>query len=227
MEINMPKYIEPKVDLDVFTCPYCAVTSQQEWEHIDIFRDSDDKIQVTGYDISELRNLSDENQSGICTSWCLHCGKAALWESEKIVYPLTGIFPPPHEDLPEDIKGIYNEAGSIANTSPRAACALFRVAIEMLLNHIGKKGNINDNIKKLVQEGLHPKFQKILDILRVTGNNAVHPGIIKFDDITSIASFYDWINMVTDILITQPAEIERIYDSLPEKDRKVIEKRDN
>ena len=221
MEINMSKYIEPKEDLDVFTCPYCAVTSQQEWAHIDITSDYTDRIQVTGYD------MSDEDQSGIYTSWCLNCEKAALWESQKIVYPLTGIFPPPHEDLPEDIKEIYKEAGSIANTSPRAACALFRVAIEMLLNHIGKEGNINDNIKKLVEEGLHPKFQKILDILRVTGNNAVHSGTIKFDDRTPIVSFYEWINMVTDILITKPAEIERIYNNLPEKDKQAIEKRDN
>lgn len=220
----MPKYIEPKLDLEVFTCPYCGVTSQQEWAHVDIMGGYEDRIQVTGYDMSDL---SDKDQSGIYTSWCLHCEKATLWESQKIVYPLTGIFPPPHEDLPEDIKEIYNEAGSIANTSPRAACALFRVAIEMLLNHIGKEGNINGNIKKLVKEGLHPKFQKILDILRVTGNNAVHPGIIEFDKKTPIASFYEWINMVTDILITQPAEIDRIYDNLPEKDREAIENRDN
>ena len=145
----MPKYIEPKENLDVFTCPYCAVTSQQEWAHIDIYPEYiEDRIQVTSYDI--------DTESGIYTSWCLHCEKAALWESGKIVYPLTGIFPPPHEDLPEDIKEIYNEAGSIANTSPRAACALFRVAIEMLLNHISKEGNINNNIKKLVEEGVLP-----------------------------------------------------------------------
>lgn len=71
------------------------------------------------------------------------------------------------------------------------------------------------------------QFQKILDILRVTGNNAVHPGIINFDDKTPIVSFYEWINIVTDILITQPAEIERVYDNLPEKDKHAIGKRDN
>ena len=219
----MPKYIEPELELDVFTCPYCGVTSQQKWAHIDIDTDSVEReIEIIGSYMEE-----GEVWSGIFTSWCLHCNKATLWESEKIVYPLTGIFPPPHEDLPEDIKEIYNEAGSIANISPRAACALFRVAIEMLLNHIGKKGNINDNIKKLVKEGLHPKFQKILDILRVTGNNAAHPGVIEFDEKTPIVSFYEWINMVTDILITQPAEIDRIYDNLPEKNKKAIENRDN
>ena len=219
----MPKYIEPKLDLDAFTCPYCGVTSQQKWAHIDIDTDSVEReIEIIGSYMEE-----DEVWSGIFTSWCLHCKQAALWKETKIVYPLIGSFPPPHENLPEDIKEIYNEAGSIANTSPRAACALFRVAIEMLLNHIGKEGNINDNIKKLVKEGLHPKFQKILDILRVTGNNAVHPGVIEFDEKTPIVSFYEWINMVTYILITQPAEIDSIYDNLPEKDKKAIENRDN
>ena len=219
----MPKYITPEVGLPVFTCPYCSVTSQQEWAHIEFDIDyTEDRVQVTGgyYD-------KGQKWGGIYTSWCTHCEKAALWDSTKIVYPVSGIFPPPHEDLPEDIKEIYNEAGSIANTSPRAASALFRVAIEMLLNHIGKKGDINENIKKLVAEGLHPKFQKILDILRVIGNNAVHPGEIKFDDKTPIALFYEWINIVTDILITKPAEIERIYDSLPETSKQAIEKRDN
>ena len=219
----MPKYIEPKYDSQTFTCPHCKITSQQKWAHIQIETEEfENNFAITPY-VEE----AEIGEPAIYTSWCLHCREASLWESEKIVYPPTGIFPPPHEDLPEDIKEIYNEAGSIANISPRAACALFRVAIEMLLNHIGKEGNINNNIKKLVQEGLHPKFQKILDILRVTGNNAVHPGTINFDDTTSIVSFYEWINMVTDILITQPAEIERIYDNLPEKDKEAIEKRDN
>lgn len=219
----MLKYIKPEVGLPVFTCPYCAITSQQEWGHIQFCSEYiEDRVQVTGehYD-------AGEKWDGIYTSWCINCEKATLWESRKIVYPSTGIFPSPHEDLPQEIKEIYNEACSIANNSPRSACALFRLAIEMLLNHIGKEGTINNNIKKLVEEGLNPKVQKILDILRVTGNNAVHPGVIEFNDETPIIAFSDWINMVTDILITQPAKIERVYNNLPEKDKNAIGKRDN
>ena len=96
----------------------------------------------------------------------------------------------------------------------------------MLLEYRGKTGNLNTNIKNLVKEGIGQQIQQALDIVRVTGNHAVHPGEIIFDDATDVQALFNLINMVAVILITQPKQIQEIYDNLPEKDKKEIAKRD-
>ncbi len=96
--------------------------------------------------------------------------------------------PPPNDDLNEDIKVLYLEASSILVDSPKGATALLRLALQKLLKQVGKSGkNINNDIKALVAEGMSPKIQQALDLLRVIGNNAVHPGQINLDDNTEIA----------------------------------------
>ena len=42
----------------------------------------------------------------------------------------------PNVDMPESVKQLYNEAGTIYNKSPRAACALLRLAIDRLCNEL-------------------------------------------------------------------------------------------
>lgn len=46
--------------------------------------------------------------------------------------------PPPSDDVPVNIKKIYNEAGPILNDSQRAYGALIRLALELLLKVIIK-----------------------------------------------------------------------------------------
>ena len=120
----------------------------------------------------------------------------------------------------------YDEMSTEPSQSPRAACALLRLAIEKLLKHIGEKGNINEMIKNLVESGLDKRAQKALDIVRVTGNNAVHPGEIDFDDSNSVSSLFELINFIADELITRPKEIDEIFDRLPESAREGIKRRD-
>ena len=128
--------------------------------------------------------------------------------------------------MPDTVKELYDEAASIANQSPRAASALLRLAIEKLLEHLGEKGNFNDGIKNLVKKGLDTRVQQALDIVRVTGNHAVHAGVIDFDDTTNVQTLFELINVIADTLITQSNRIKEMYDNLPEKDLKAIEKRD-
>ena len=207
----MSQYYLPKHRSSSFHCLYCHVYAGQVW--CDISR-------------PEGTLLSIRNEY-LHASYCSHCGVPTLWLDEKIIYPNTGEFPLPNSDLPDDVKKIYAEAAAIAQQSPRAACALLRLAVQMLLEHLGEKGTINDGIKNLVNKGLDPQIQQALDTLRVTGNHAVHPGIIDVDDITKGQPLFSMINIIADALISQPKRIQATYSSLlPDRDRNAIAKRD-
>jgi hypothetical protein len=130
--------------------------------------------------------------------------------------------------MPGDVMRDYLEASSISAKSPRGAAALLRLAIQKLCIHLGETGNnINDNIANLVQAGLPARIQKALDIVRVIGNNAVHPGVIDINDKPdTVHALFTLINQIVQDRITQPQEIDLLYNNLPEGARKAIEKRD-
>ena len=161
---------------------------------------------------------------------CHSCGKKIVWIDidNEYIYPNI-VAEEVNPDLPESVKQLYNEAGLIYNLSPRAACALLRLAIEKLCYELGETADkINDNIAALVKKGLSPKVQKALDLVRVVGNNAVHPGKIAFDvdDITTAKSLMRLVNMIGQIMITDPKDIDNMYSQLPESTKKSIERRD-
>ena len=59
------------------------------------------------------------------------------------------------------------------------------------------------------------------------GNNAVHPGQIDFNDNNDIAlKLFGLVNAIVNIMITQPKEIDDLYNVLPKIARESIEKRD-
>ena len=209
----MSPHFPPKHGSDHFHCPHCDVYARQEW--------STPRASFP----SGSRMLMMDN-ARLEVSVCEHCSCTSLWLSEKTIYPPTQTFPPANKDLDDDIREIYNEAAAIASLSPRAACALLRLALEMLLEQLGETGDLNKNIKKLVQNGLNVRVQQSLDIVRITGNNAIHPGKIDFGDITDTRTLFDLTNVIADALITQPKRIQEIYDNLPEESRKAIEERD-
>ena len=159
-------------------------------------------------------------------SFCSHCRHPTFWLGEKIIYPPTHTFPLANSDLPDNVQEVYKEAAAIANQSPRAASALLRLAIEMLLKDLGEAGTINEGIKNLVKKGLDERIQQALDIVRVTGNNAVHPGKIDFNDSTDVQTLFGLINLIADALITQPKQVAEMYNHLPEAARESIKKRD-
>ena len=104
-----------------------------------------------------------------------------------------------------------------------------RLAIDRLCNELGETDReINKNIGALVEKGLPKKIKQALDIVRVVGNKAVHPGTIAFDvdDIDTAKSLMRLINMIGQSMITDPNEIDKMYNQLPESAKESIDKRD-
>ena len=67
---------------------------------------------------------------------------------------------------------------------------------------------------------------EIFGIVRVIGNNAVHPGQILTDDRETASRLFRLVNMIADAMITQPKHINEFYEELPESAKRQIEKRD-
>ncbi len=116
-------------------------------------------------------------------SECLNCKDISIWISDKLIWPQRGEAPPANPDLSDEIRRDYDEASSILDLSPRGSAALIRLAIQKLCKELGKSGkNLNDDIGELVKDGLSIEAQKALDVVRVIGNNAVHPGQVDLRD---------------------------------------------
>ncbi len=159
---------------------------------------------------------------------CEHCNKFSVWLNGRLVHPETIAAPAAHADMPEKIKEDYEEARSVYQKSPRSSAALLRLAIQKICIELGQPGkNLNADIGKLVEQGLPARIRQSLDIVRVVGNNQVHPGVLDVRDDTAMAlTLFDLVNIIVEDRISGPKHIEALYAKLPESARAQIEKRD-
>jgi hypothetical protein len=203
------KYIPPKYNQSSFNCPNCGAFAQQNWIEISPL--------FTGTSLGDME---------LCV--CEHCNQRSYWYLQKMIIPDIGGVSLPNPDLPADVAEDYIEARSILSRSPKGAAALLRLGIQKLCKHLGQKGeNINNDIAELVKQGLPPMVQQSLDILRVVGNSAVHPGTIDLDDNQDLAvALFDLINVIAEVMITQPKHIKSLYSKLPANSIAAINKRD-
>lgn len=122
----------------------------------------------------------------------------------------------------------YLEARAIEAQSPRAAAALLRLIIQKLCKHFGEPGkDINADIGRLVQKGLPKQLQEALDVVRVVGNEAVHPGEVDLEDNPEIVyTLFRLVNLIVEKMITEPKQYSDLYQSLPTKKLDGIAQRD-
>jgi hypothetical protein len=206
----------PAFDAEKYTCPNCGAYSRQRWRQ-------------TMYDRSNYAGgtnwmLFEELQRVDCDA----CDEFQLWLNEKLLVPDRPPVPVPNADLSDEIKGDYREAASILGRSPRGAAALVRLAVQKLCVQLGGRGHtINDDIAALVAAGLPVQIQQALDVVRVVGNNAVHPGQIDLhDDVKTATALFDLVNLIADNRISEPKRIASMYAGLPAPALEQIEKRD-
>jgi Domain of unknown function (DUF4145) len=176
----------------------------------------------TGYTSSavELANVH--------VSECYSCGRLTIWHYDTILYPARRYEIEANPDLPDDIRDDFDEARAILDLSPRGAAALLRLCIQKLCIHLGKSGkSIDDDIASLVKDGLNVRVQQALDVVRVVGNEAVHPGQLALkEDRDTAATLFDLVNRIAYDTITHPKEVAVMYEKLPASKRDAIAKRD-
>lgn len=219
-----------------FSCPFCSGIASHDW-----------KYQVLDYSHNKANVLHVGKY--LILAKCQGCEEVSIWlteeltnvnsgptkyfgddSSELLLYPFTSPdLPKANEDMPYDVKEIYDEACLVLKASPRSSAALSRLAIEKLVDHLEAEGNnLNSKIADLVSKGLPIQIQQMLDSVRVIGNNAVHPGEIDLSDNAQLASsLLKFINLIVENQISQPKKINEIYNNLPESNLKSIERRDS
>jgi uncharacterized protein DUF4145 len=210
------KYESPGFHKKAFTCPFCDVYANFAWTNL---------LENVGRGI----NLTEVHRAT-----CSHCQDDTVWLKEgadegTMLWPRgVSTAPLPHDNMPADVKKDYLEARTIVTVSPRGAAALLRLSIQKLCVHLGEGGNnINNDIAALVKKGLPVQIQQSLDIVRVTGNNAVHPGELKVEDNPAVAAgLFGLVNLIVDNRIAEPARIKSLFESLPAGAKAGIEKRD-
>jgi hypothetical protein len=172
--------------------------------------------------------VSSASLNNLHLSQCYNCGRVAVWVYQSLVSPSEKSGPLPSGDLPQELIADFDEARSIVGQSPRGAAALMRLVVQKLCIHLGEKGkNLNEDIGSLVGKGLNPMIQQSLDIVRVIGNESVHPGELDIrDDHDTALQLFDLVNLIVDQMISHPKKMGELYGKLPLEKRAQIEARD-
>lgn len=215
----MVKFVAPEHQLQAFNCPFCGAFSHMRW---------------VGW---------NDGGTHLAKARCAYCKKESVWfvivdedvpfgdpvRIGTMIYPDSRVVQFPENDMPDDVKRDYEEAASIFKRSPRAAAALLRLALQRLCKHLGGEGkNINDDIRSLAANNVIPvTIVRVADTVRITGNNAVHPGEMAAEDVDYVASkMFELLNIIVRKGITEPKEIESLYNMVPEGPRKSAEAKD-
>jgi hypothetical protein len=194
-------YTPPSYEKEAFNCPFCGAYSNQLW-----YRTSTNEYHPTK-EGDRATSVAD-----FALAYCARCLGYSCWYKQKMIYPSTGMAPPPNPDLPKDIKTDYEEARSISSTSPRGAAAILRLAIQRLCIELGEEGkDLNTDIANLMKKGLNEKVQKALNSVRVIGNEAVNPGQMDpRDDAETVRKLFGLVNLIVEMMITQPKRVDEI-----------------
>jgi len=200
----------PKLNSDGFICPHCHHHSEQRWSQL-----------VTPIGSYLLKDFG--------LAECVRCNVCTLWANKELVYPHESTAPSPHEDMPNNVKSLFEQARNVLKFSPIASCALLRLVVEKIVDELVEgSDSLNEKIGKLVKGGLNKKIQEALDSVRVIGSNAVHPLYMDLeDDEPTARQLFELVNIIVAATISLDKKIGGVYSKLPDPSKKQISERDN
>lgn len=168
------------------TCPYCgsaAIFTQHpvlkcffKGGEMRTYADNYGRAFGSGFRI-ERDECEFYEPEQVCLWRCPNCRKLVLEVAGKISYP-TGSGISAVDCMPQEAKEVFEEAQSIINLSPRAACAMLRICVERMVNASGAEGGNLD--RKINSLGLPATMASVAHACRLVGNDAVHNNAIDF-----------------------------------------------
>jgi hypothetical protein len=147
----------------------------------------------------------------------------------KLIYPVSLVGPLPVDDMSDAVREVYEEARAVASASPRAAAALLRVCVEMVVNELEPgDAKLFTKIGKLVERGLDRRIQRLLDSVRVFANEGgAHPGEIDLkEQPETVAMLMFCVNRIVEQVVTWPRQADAFYNTIPDNKHKGINDRD-
>lgn len=245
------------IERPAFVCPHCGAMAQQRWFTVfaRALADGSAPGRPTGERMDEIRKRHKEDAGFIAyldarasqtpqlaeddaglpkkavpnvfLSRCIVCTEKSVWLRDRVIWPTSSTLVRPNQDLPSDVRRDFEEAAAVADASPRSAAALLRLAIEKICRHLRKTGKIDTMIAALVADGLSVKIQRALDIVRVVGNESVHPGEMNIqDDASTVSTLFELVNIIAETMISEPKRIDEMFSSLPSGKLEGIRNRD-
>ncbi|MCW2725610.1 MAG: hypothetical protein JWN35_2531 [Frankiales bacterium] len=209
----VPGHVPPRFRAPAYTCPFCAVFAQQHWGAL-------------------LRGAAGSADSGVEESRCAHCSGSAFWlrDTAQLLWPATRAGQPAHPEMPVAARQLYDEARSAATASPRAAVALLRLAVDVLMREVvpgSRDKPLAAVIGQATSMGLTHGVRVALDVLRAHGSDAAHPVQLilnEADAAGKIAGLCTQLNLVVEQLVSIPRQQREALASMPESVRRQIEK---
>lgn len=239
-----------------FKCPHCGREAQQNWFAAYAKRLENGQVNATwlsneflwataqqsgqtesfppGFQaqfrdvrLQGTHSLNASQVDNLSLSVCYSCKRFSVWHCDKIVVPSQETDLKVHPDLPAYCRTDFSEACAVASSSPRAAAALLRACMEKLLIDLTQKETPAEAIQDLIVRGIDPSVAQAMDIVRVTGNKALHGYQLAEDEINAapVDTLIDLLNYIVEDRITKPAQMASLFAKLPDKDKLAIEKR--
>lgn len=232
--LAMPSH-PPKHREASFDCPRCGVFTSQEWADLRTpaqqpFADSDARV----------RRGSNGSTFLVPMHWtaskCFVCEDWSVWRDRSLIYPPEMAMDQPHEDMPESVRELYNEARAVVGISRRAGAALARGSLERLLKTLDPDAgrvSLDERIARMA-ERVSASLWQLLTALRHIGNKSLHVDdepdeavtVFLGDEDAGISELlFAAVNDLVDELITRPKRAAAIYSKLPNGIRQAAEQK--
>lgn len=179
-------YKAPRHNSPSFHCPFCGIHAQMQW------------------------TLLENKRPMITSATCTACQAASIWREDLMIYPETGIAPPPHVMMPEPVYYYYDLARAASRNLPIAACAFLRQAIARIFVMLGCSGeNFNKDIDNLVVREFGTRtFWAPMIKVRLAGFDTVKPGVLDTrDDQAMMELLFYFTNQIIEETIANPQHV--------------------
>ena len=215
-------YQPPEFEKKAFHCPHCGALAEQQWTGV-----SSDETITIWHPIHVLEPAMREYSYALSRKHsahfakCCSCDAESFWLDGEMLFPDFSGYPPPNDDMPDNVKGIYREAAAIANKSPRAAAALLRLALQKLCKELEcPSDKLYGQISHLLEnQEVPPIVVDAMEAIRLVGNDAVHPETVGIDvdkNPDAVSSLFEFVNFIVGEMISSPKRTrERIDKILP------------